>query len=145
MAVTIYPALVRLFLLTWQHHHPMIVSIIVSIIQWGMSGKDQRLDASLLQCTLSSSRLIVTDRQTSPSPTSERQKNIQKSTRATAARASTDPISNRSSSTASFLTALLGRRREKSCGEGSDMAGSLSQAGAQPVSQPPTPGSCRCR
>jgi hypothetical protein len=61
MAVTIYPALVRLFLLTWQHHHPMNVSIIVSIIQQGLSGKDPRLDASLLQCTLSSSRLIVTD------------------------------------------------------------------------------------
>src|SRR5437870_3682422 len=55
MAVTIYPARVKLFLLTWQHHHLMIVSITVSIIQQGMSGKDPRLDASLLRCTLSSS------------------------------------------------------------------------------------------
>jgi transposase len=40
-------------------------------------------------------------------PTQGRQKSIQKSTRPTAARASIDPISNRSSSIASFVTALL--------------------------------------
>ena len=53
MAVTLYQGLVRLFPLTWQCHHLIIASIIVSIIQPGMSGKDPRLGASLLQCTLS--------------------------------------------------------------------------------------------
>jgi hypothetical protein len=52
MAVTSYQGLVRLFPQTWQCHHLIIVSIIVSIIQPGMSGKDPRLDASLLQCIL---------------------------------------------------------------------------------------------
>ena len=107
MAVTFYQELARLFPQTWQCHHLIVASIIVSIIQSGMSGKDPKLDASSLQCTLSSSRLIVTDRQTSPSPTSERQKSIQKIRRPTAATASIDPISNRSSSIVSFFTALL--------------------------------------
>jgi hypothetical protein len=49
MAVTFYQGLVRLFPPIWQHHRLMIVSIIVSIIQQGMSGKNPKLDASLLQ------------------------------------------------------------------------------------------------
>jgi hypothetical protein len=53
MAVTSYQGLVRLFPQTWQCHHLIIASTIVSIIQRGMSGKDPRLNASLLQCTLS--------------------------------------------------------------------------------------------
>jgi hypothetical protein len=61
MAVTFYQELARLFPQTWQCHHLIVASIIVSIIQPGMSGKDPKLDASSLQCTLSSSRLIVTD------------------------------------------------------------------------------------
>src|SRR5215510_7783056 len=61
--VTIYQGLMKLFPPKWQHHHLMIASTIVSIIQWQMSlipGVDQhgktnpRLDASLLQCTLHS-------------------------------------------------------------------------------------------
>ena len=52
MAVTSYQGLVRLFPQTWQCRHPIIASIIVSIIQPGTSGKDPRLDASLLQCIL---------------------------------------------------------------------------------------------
>jgi hypothetical protein len=55
MAVTIYQRLVKLFLPTWQRHHLMIASIIVSIIQKQMTlplgeyGKAYpRLDASLL-------------------------------------------------------------------------------------------------
>ena len=55
----------KLFPLTWQHHHLMIASTTVPIIQWQLIfflGVDQytktnlRLDASLLQCTLRSSR-----------------------------------------------------------------------------------------
>src|SRR5215470_7346814 len=53
MAVTFYQGLVRLFPQTWQCHRLIITSTIVSIIQPGMSGKDPRLSASLLQCTLS--------------------------------------------------------------------------------------------
>jgi hypothetical protein len=52
MAVTFYQGLVRLFPQTWQCRHLITASIIVSIIQPGMSGKDPRLDASLLQCIL---------------------------------------------------------------------------------------------
>src|SRR5215831_9948034 len=67
MVVTIYHPLVRLFLPTWQHHHLMIVSIIVSIIRWQLSltARDQygkanlRLDASLLQCTLRSQEQML--------------------------------------------------------------------------------------
>ena len=62
MVVNIYHPLVRLFPPTWQHHHLMIVSTIVSIIQWQLSmiareqyGKaNLRRDASLLRCTLRS-------------------------------------------------------------------------------------------
>ena len=56
MAVTFYQGLVRLFPQTWQCRHLITASIIVSIIQPGMSGKDPRLDASLLQCILRSAR-----------------------------------------------------------------------------------------
>src|SRR5262245_43881389 len=53
-AVTFYQGLVRLFPQTWQCHLLIVASIIFSIIQPGMSGKDPRLNASLLQCTLGS-------------------------------------------------------------------------------------------
>jgi hypothetical protein len=64
MVVTIYQELVKLFPPTWQHHHLMIASIIVSIIRWqaSLTARDQygqanpKLDASLLQCTLRSAR-----------------------------------------------------------------------------------------
>jgi hypothetical protein len=58
MVITIYQTLMKLFPPTWQHHRLMIVSTIVSIIQWQMTlplGLDQyggthpRPDASLLQ------------------------------------------------------------------------------------------------
>jgi hypothetical protein len=58
MAATIYQKVMKLFPPTWQHHHLMIASTIVSIIQWQMTliaGVDQygktnlRPDASLLQ------------------------------------------------------------------------------------------------
>jgi hypothetical protein len=52
MAVTFYQGLVRLFPQTGQCHHLIVASIIVSIIQQDMSGKDPRLDVSLLQCIL---------------------------------------------------------------------------------------------
>jgi hypothetical protein len=58
MVITIYRGPMKLFPLTWQHHHPMIASTIVPIIQWQMSliarvdrsGKaNLRLDVSLLR------------------------------------------------------------------------------------------------
>jgi hypothetical protein len=57
MVVTIYQGVMKLFPLTWQHHHLMIASTIVSIIQRHMisgvvdqHGKaNPRLDVSLLQ------------------------------------------------------------------------------------------------
>jgi hypothetical protein len=61
MGITIYQGLMKLFPLTWQHHHLMIFSTTVPIIHWYMRlipGVDQywkanpKLDASLLQCTL---------------------------------------------------------------------------------------------
>ena len=62
MVITIYQGLMKLFPPTWQHHHLMIASTIVPIIQQDMSlilgvqqnGKAPRLDASLLRCTLRS-------------------------------------------------------------------------------------------
>src|SRR6516164_8311281 len=64
MVITTCQRAVRRFLPTWRHHHPMIASTIVAIIQWQMSmilsGENQhgkahpRLDASLRQCTLRS-------------------------------------------------------------------------------------------
>ena len=61
MVVTIYQRVTKLFRPTWQHHHLMIASTIVLIIQSilgltpgaGQYGRPHpRLDASLLQCTL---------------------------------------------------------------------------------------------
>ena len=58
MVITIYQGLVKLFPPTWQHHHPMIASTIVPIIQCfqcSSTGLDRylkaqpRLDASLLR------------------------------------------------------------------------------------------------
>jgi hypothetical protein len=54
MAVTIYQRLVKLFLPTWQRHHLMIASTIVSIIRQQLTltlglATHPRLDASLLQ------------------------------------------------------------------------------------------------
>src|SRR6266508_891605 len=62
MEITICQELMKLFLPTWQHHRLMIASTIVAIIQSLTNGVHQfgktnlRLDASLLQCTLRSSR-----------------------------------------------------------------------------------------
>jgi hypothetical protein len=60
MAITIYRRLMKLFLPIWQHHHLMIVSIIVSILHGqmllipplGHGTTNPKLDASLLQCIL---------------------------------------------------------------------------------------------
>src|SRR5262245_61579854 len=63
MVITTCQQAMKLFPLTWQHHHLMIASTTVPIIQWQLIfflGVDQytkanlRLDASLLQCTLRS-------------------------------------------------------------------------------------------
>src|SRR5262249_16254404 len=63
MVVTIYQRVTKLFRPTWQHHHLMIASTIVLIIQSilgltpgaGQYGRPHpRLDASLLECTLRS-------------------------------------------------------------------------------------------
>jgi hypothetical protein len=58
MEIIIYQRLTKSFPPIWQHHHLMITSTIVSIIQWEMSlivlvtqfgETNPRLDASLLQ------------------------------------------------------------------------------------------------
>jgi hypothetical protein len=59
MVATIYQGVMKLFQPTWRHHHLMIASTIVPIIQWQksmiLSGENQHgkanlgLDASLLQ------------------------------------------------------------------------------------------------
>jgi len=49
MAVTIYQELMKLSPPIWQHHHPMIVSIIASIIHLQLSfflGADQHTKAN---------------------------------------------------------------------------------------------------
>ena len=65
MVVTIYRRLTKSFPPTWQHHHLMIASTTVPIIQWQLIfflGVDQytkanlRLDASLPPCTLRKSK-----------------------------------------------------------------------------------------
>jgi hypothetical protein len=65
MAITTCQRAMKLFPPTWQHHHLMIASTIVPIIQWQLIfflGVDQytkanlRLDASLPPCTLRKSK-----------------------------------------------------------------------------------------
>jgi hypothetical protein len=53
MAVTSYQGVVRLFPQRWQCHHLIIASTTVSTIPAGMTGNGPKLNASLLQCTLS--------------------------------------------------------------------------------------------